>query len=186
MNNLYPTPVMLDKISNTEILNETILQILSLTDLDQPEPEFDNEDIFEVGGTILKEFQNEIVLPTYEKYLNNVLNISLNEFEHVVKGWVTIPSNGYTNPAHNHPEASFSAVFYLLNEDLKVGGELCMLDPRSNANRAYTRRLRTMFSTTSYIPNSGDIVVFPSYLFHYTTPFKGKIRLAIATDLYLS
>ena len=187
MNSLYTTHVLLDKILDNKLLNETVVNLLSLTDLDDPPPEFDNEDIFEIGGSVLAQFRDEIVLPAYEKYLSTVLKMSLIEFNYTVKGWPTIPSTGYANPTHNHPEASFSAIFYLMTEELNVGGDLCLLDPRSNANRAYTSKLRSsMFLTTSYTPISGDIIIFPSYMFHYTTPFKGNVRLAVATDLYLS
>jgi len=35
------------------------------------------------------------------------------------------------------------------------------------------------------MPSSGEYIIFPSYIYHYTLPFSGALRLAVPVDLFL-
>ncbi|GAC1498722.1 MAG: hypothetical protein NVS1B6_04740 [Steroidobacteraceae bacterium] len=94
--------------------------------------------------------------------------------------------------AHNHPLASWSAVYCVRSGEAVPGqpdsGVLRFLDTRQGANayedpanahlhRAYALRPLEMRLT------AGQMVVFPSYLFHEVAPFYGRdTRITVATN----
>ena len=96
--------------------------------------------------------------------------------------------------AHHHPMASWSAV-YCVREGEKTpdhpdSGVLRFFDPRSGAN-AYAdpanSRLRPAFALRPIEMRlaAGQLVVFPSYLFHEVTPFSGRdLRITVATNCW--
>jgi hypothetical protein len=85
------------------------------------------------------------------------------------------------NP-HNHSGASLSGVFYLMFEENESGGKIIFQDPRFNANRGYKLNFNKWFQDLKIMPVSGDLLIFPSYLYHYTEIFTGHVRLALAVD----
>jgi hypothetical protein len=100
------------------------------------------------------------------------------------KSWLTGAFCNYFIPTHNHAGSHLSAVFYVFSEEQDKGGELILFDPRSNANRGFINEFQNSFKYESFTPKTGDAIVFPSFLYHQTTPFLGKIRLAIAVDFF--
>ena len=85
-------------------------------------------------------------------------------------------------PKHNHSGSHLSAVFYLLCEE-KNGGNIVLHDPRTNANRGYIDEFQSMFEKIKFTPSSGDVLIFPSFLYHNVETFNGKMRLAMPVDL---
>lgn len=95
---------------------------------------------------------------------------------------------------HNHPNASWSAVYCVrageVAADEPDSGLLRFFDPRSGAN-AYadptTARLRPAFAFRPIELRlaPGQVVVFPSYLFHEVLPFYGSdLRITVATNCW--
>jgi uncharacterized protein (TIGR02466 family) len=98
--------------------------------------------------------------------------------------------------AHNHPMASWSAVYCVKTgmrpDDQPGSGVLRLFDPRSGAG-AYrdpaNERLHPAFSLRSIDLRleEGQVVVFPSYLFHEVTPFYGSdTRITVATNCWFA
>ena len=98
--------------------------------------------------------------------------------------------------SHNHPMASWSAV-YCVRAGERVaehpdGGVLRFFDPRQGAN-AYSDpanaglRRGLALGTIERRLIEGQVVVFPSYLFHEVTPFYGKdLRITVATNCWFT
>jgi Putative 2OG-Fe(II) oxygenase len=96
--------------------------------------------------------------------------------------------------AHNHPLASWSAVYCVRpGERLPnrpESGILRLLDTRAGANGyldAANRRLRAPFALEAreIRLDEGQVVVFPSYVFHEVTPFYGRdVRITVATNCW--
>jgi len=96
--------------------------------------------------------------------------------------------------AHNHPLASWSAVYCVRGgetvPDQPDSGVLRLLDPRQGAD-AYTDPANTPLHP-AYIPGpleirlqAGQMVVFPSYLFHEVAPFYGRdTRITVASNCW--
>ena len=96
--------------------------------------------------------------------------------------------------SHNHPMASWSAVYCVRRGETPAAhpgsGVLRLFDPRGGVN-AYrdpgNQRLKAEFAPTvlelELAP--GQAVVFPSYLFHEVAPFYGRdLRITVATNCW--
>jgi uncharacterized protein (TIGR02466 family) len=96
--------------------------------------------------------------------------------------------------AHNHPLASWSAVYCVrAGEEAPEhpgSGVLRFLDPRQGAD-AYSdpanAQMRPVFALRPLEVRlaAGELVVFPSYLFHEVAPFYGRdTRITVATNCW--
>ena len=182
---LWPNPVIINSINNKKILENFTSSIFEDSNLDVPPSEMQDICIFENGPEAFKQFRDEIVLPAFKEYFD-LIEIDINKFSNrKVTGWITGAKKGYMIPPHNHSGASLSAIFYILNEEKDKGGELVLQDPRNNANRGYKEEFKFLFGDKKYMPSSGEYIIFPSYIYHYTLPFNGSLRLAVPVDLFL-
>jgi hypothetical protein len=103
-------------------------------------------------------------------------------------GWITTLGTGNFNSPHIHPRSTISGIYYvktppeiLYNEQGNFSGWLAFMDPRSNS------QIWPISSHLNYFyvpPVEGSIVLFPSYLQHFVSPFnvEGE-RTAIAFNL---
>jgi uncharacterized protein (TIGR02466 family) len=108
--------------------------------------------------------------------------------------WFHISRHAGSFIAHNHPLASWSAVYCVRAGESVAGqpdsGVLKFLDTRQGADayldpanatlhRAYALRAVEMRLT------AGQLVVFPSYVFHEVAPFYGRdTRITVATNCW--
>jgi hypothetical protein len=187
MNYLWPTKVQYNKIKDSDILDPVVQEIFNMYDLNNPPNDFaNNNGLFEKCGPELTKFKTDIVIPTFENYLNTAHNASLKEYKSFkLKAWITGTGNGYNMVYHNHSGAAFSAVFYLLAEEKQAGGSIVFSDPRSNCNRGYDSNLSKEFENIFHLPSTGDVLVFPSFLYHYVNPYYSKFRIAMPVDLFI-
>jgi uncharacterized protein (TIGR02466 family) len=98
--------------------------------------------------------------------------------------------------AHNHPLASWSAVYCVrAGEAVPTqpdSGLLRFFDPRAGADGFLdpsNARLHRAFALRALEVRlaEGQLVVFPSYLFHEVTPFYGRDRrITVATNCWFS
>jgi uncharacterized protein (TIGR02466 family) len=103
--------------------------------------------------------------------------------------------NGYF-VAHNHALASWSAV-YCVNEGVdaagaSTGGLLRLFDTRTGAD-AYLDRANQQLRQPFIVGDlelqlrAGQLVVFPSYLFHEVTPYYGaSTRITVASNCWFT
>jgi uncharacterized protein (TIGR02466 family) len=110
--------------------------------------------------------------------------------------WFHITRYAGSFVAHNHPLASWSAVYCVRAgqevQEHPQSGLLRFFDPRQGAN-AYldpaNQHLHPPFALRSldFRLAAGDLVVFPSYLFHEVTPFYGAdMRITVATNCWFA
>jgi hypothetical protein len=96
--------------------------------------------------------------------------------------------------AHNHPLASWSAVYCVRAgqrlPDQPGNGVLRFLDPRAGADGyvdAGNRALRPAFALAprEVRLEEGQLIVFPSFVFHEVTPFYGRdTRITVASNCW--
>lgn len=108
--------------------------------------------------------------------------------------WYHITRYAGSFVAHNHPLASWSAVYCVrageTPADRPGSGLLRFLDTRAGAGSfldAGNRALRPPFATGSREVRleAGQIVVFPSYVIHEVSPFYGRdTRITVATNCW--
>ena len=110
--------------------------------------------------------------------------------------WFHITRNAGSFVAHNHPMASWSAVYCVRAggpvPEEPGSGLLRLFDPRYGAGAyrdAANSSLHQLFAPAplDFRLSDGQIVVFPSYLFHEVTPFYGSdTRITIATNCWFA
>jgi uncharacterized protein (TIGR02466 family) len=110
--------------------------------------------------------------------------------------WFHITRHAGSFVAHNHPMASWSAVYCVRagEEALQSpeSGVLRVFDPRQGAD-AYSDPANSQLSPSFALRSlefrlaAGDLVVFPSYLFHEVTPFYGRdTRITVASNCWFT
>ena len=110
--------------------------------------------------------------------------------------WFHITESGGQFQPHNHPNASWSAVYCVdpgCSQDSTVGGQTGQLvfnDPRVAAamhldslNRRLHRDLA--FDGAKYQLAAGDLTIFPSFLQHFVEPYVGETpRITVAANFW--
>lgn len=183
INNLWPTHVLLDIVSDKDLNNQIVTELLMNKDsLGDP----DTENLFDLDNLIIDRFKKEIVIPAFDRYLKEAMNSSLSNYpDFELRAWVTGWSSGYRLKLHNHRGSEFSSVFYIISEEQSAGGDIVFVDPRSNANRGYDLNLKKHFDDVVYQPRSGEFLIFPSFLYHQVIPYYSNLRMAIPVDIFL-
>lgn len=138
-----------------------------------------------ITSAMLKEVPKaiyDLALKYFDDYLKEVVGLSLYDYKaYRLDSWI----NRYENTDmeyHTHNGSHLSAVFYLVVEG--DGGEITFYDPRFFAARGYDMNFRKLHSNFVLKPNSGDFVIFPSFLYHSVKVSKG-FKISIPVDLFL-
>ena len=160
LNLLYPTAVSKSRI----ILDEDKMLL----------PAFEKN---EVSDSL-----KEIMVEEFDDYLTH-FGKTLNDWHHYqVKSWVNKYEHGAPGmEAHTHAGSHLSAIVIL---EAGSGGEIVFYDPRNFASRGYDLQFRSMFEPTVYHPKQGDVIIFPSFLYHSVRATQ-HLRISAAFDLYL-
>lgn len=170
-----------------DISDRMVQTILQEYDLFNAPGDFGSVNILDNPHEVIQEFKNTVVYPAFNTFLRHTLDKSIEEDwrGHKVHGWIAGHGNGYSLNHHNHRGSQLSAVFYLMCDAQDKGGQIVFTDPRQNANRGYDTTFQTWFKPLEITPTNGDIVVFPSYLYHFVTTYQSNIRIALPVDLFL-
>ena len=170
---LFPTPVFHYKLENYEEINKELKKyILDLKKKDKTGQLKSNK-----GGwhSPFFDLKNEIPMKFFNKIKNFLEKIIKNEM-----GWEYIPNNvritsmwsiinkkGDFNIQHNHPNAYFSAAYYVKcpvnsgNINFHEGNEAKLI---RHPNIKKFTEMSAM--KTSLEPKEGDLFVFPAYFYH--------------------
>lgn len=185
LHSLWATPVMRFKIQDINITNQFIQYLFTNINVQKPPCDSEKHDIIRDGNEVCQAFKEQVIDPAFDTYIKAISNESLADFENYKYQTSIRPvGKGSVIGCHNHHTSVVSAVFYLLCDEQDKGGTIKLLDPKTNAERGYNGHFPMLFKSEEFIPNTGDILMFPSYLYHYTSQFMGSVRLLLAVDLY--
>jgi len=185
MNLLYPTPVQYTTMQNDMIRQQAVDALMINVDLAQPTKEKFGENLLDLNLPELDQWVDHEVYPAFDQYLVETTGRHISDFHsYKFKSWLTGTQGNYHLILHNHSGSHYSGVFYLLSEESSQGGQLIFCDPRSNANRGYDHKQK-QFDYTHIQPKTGDVYIFPSYLYHFVMPYTGTLRLCLPVDLFL-
>ena len=108
--------------------------------------------------------------------------------------WFHITRHAGSFISHNHPMASWSAVYCVRAGEAVPGrpdsGLLRLFDPRQGAHAFRDPANANLRPAFAHHPlelrlAEGQMVVFPSYLYHEVTPFYGRdLRITVATNCW--
>ena len=115
----------------------------------------------------------------------------------VATAWANVSRAGHFNKPHAHGGAFWSAVYWVEDggaaDDPGLGGLLQISDPRGVLPLMAAPHLRFALddclsdgSARSIQPQAGTLVLFPSWLVHEVTPYRGdKPRISVAFNFAL-
>jgi uncharacterized protein (TIGR02466 family) len=101
--------------------------------------------------------------------------------------WATICRSGAYHAPHSHPESAWSGVYYVdagsRSTERPLSGVLEFLDPRAGAE-AVSAPGDPYGAPVRVEPESGLLVVFPSWLYHWVHPYVGStLRIAVSFNI---
>jgi uncharacterized protein (TIGR02466 family) len=171
---LFPTPIgiynlldnsLCEKYSNlilndyrSQIINKTSTAITTRDDLH-------NQDVFK--GII------EIINPIVDDFSEEILGLEKNSLM-MTAMWSNIRYSGSKHHVHQHPNSFLSGVLYLSVSESIDPGNIFFVDPRPAKNMfhgIFTKQSPISDRTWWYIPKTGVMLLFPSWLEHGTDEY---------------
>jgi len=179
LNNCWTTPIYKTSITKEEC--ESLIQsVMIYENVDKPQSDF-NDTTLTNSIPLLKKLARQ----KYSEFFKNVFGMNLEDFDYGFKSWLTGSKGRYSMDLHNHSGAPWVAVFYILAEETDKGGEFIAYDPRTNANRGFTKEFTFMFNPVEFLPQTGDVVIMPGFVYHAVRQYESSLRLAIPVDLFI-
>ncbi len=198
---LFATPFVIDRLQSPEgirVLREAILaekerdagvQISNLGGWHS------NTKMLEWGGEAARALAFK-AMQMADASTVNVAKEQGHEYDWRPEMWANVSGKGNANQYHTHPGSYWSAVAYIDDgyegsSDPGLGGELQLYDPRMPMVRMASIDLRTKDASGNperneplVRPQTGLIVMFPSWLQHAVRPFHGSgTRISVAINL---
>lgn len=131
---------------------------------------------------LLARLREEVVLPQALAYMAESWDYHLTTEQLRYRSWFNGETHGRGLSWHHHPNAQLSTVLYLKAED----GPITFMDPRGNACRGYPSEIIAQhFNNQTLHIETGDLVIFPSYLAHLVEPYRPVLRIVMATDFFI-
>ena len=171
---LFPVPIFHYKIKNFKEINKELLNyILELQKKDQIGNNRSNK-----GGWHSPNFDlvNEgPPINFINKFKDFLKNIITNEFgweylpnkQRIVAMWAIINKKNSYNVMHNHQNCYLSSAYYVKKP--QNSGDITFFDPTEAKTYRFPEKERnTNYSTQTVTikPEEGDLLIFPSYLYH--------------------
>ncbi len=170
---LFPSPIFHLKVKNYKEVNDELKSyILDLKTKDNKgqkksnyggwhSPFFNQEDKpLQKFIEIVKNFLKEIIV--------NEMGWEYNaEKVHIAVMWSIINKKNSFNIQHNHPNSFLSAAYYIQTSE--NSGSINFFDPKEQKNIRYPKIknfTELSAAVTSLEPKEGDLLIFPSYLYH--------------------
>jgi uncharacterized protein (TIGR02466 family) len=104
------------------------------------------------------------------------------------EAWANVARAGSYAKPHVHPNSNLSAVYYVAAGDApeaSPSGVIEFLDPRGRPNMFVTEGTLSL-DAYRVTPQSGLLLMFPSWLYHYVHPYQGTTpRICVAFNLTL-
>jgi uncharacterized protein (TIGR02466 family) len=171
---LFPTPVFHFRVENYQKLNTELENyILNLRKKDEKGQkksnaggwhsqffDLNNDNTAKKFAKISEEFYKKVIINEMGwKYDSNKVKMEAM--------WSIINKKGSFNIQHNHPNAYLSSAYYVRHPE--KSGSIKFFDPREQKNIRYPKiKNYTDISAviTEITPKEGDLLIFPSYLYH--------------------
>jgi uncharacterized protein (TIGR02466 family) len=124
----------------------------------------------------------------YKAHTGKVRGVNQEKFDFKLWGWYTILSEHGWNSPHIHPRSLISGVFYVKTPDTvqnntarNYSGWFGLSDPRQGSQQW---PLSEQMTHVYIQPQEGTLILFPSYLTHFVSPFNSKeSRISIAFNI---
>jgi len=132
-----------------------------------------------VGVDALIEFRNQYITPHVKDYFKEHWGSEMDVSELSVGMWAVCNTGSEGLEMHNHEWGLLTTVYYPLDSDSCI----VMADPRHNANRGYPADIANgHFAKLRIAPKAGDLLLFPSFVYHQVSPGKPGMRIALVNN----
>lgn len=189
--NLFAIPVIRIPITDIDYYNKIQIELKNVIEIIK-----NNDDFSNVSYYANKKYENKEYnfLKKYncinlEKQINISLEIYLNTLRlnyqgnfNIVNSWLNIIHSNDHHEAHSHPGHTISGVYYFrVNEQQ---GGICFKNPNTIITFGQFPQGCASPMTTTIIPDDGDIILFPSWLEHFTRKNNtNEDRISIAFNI---
>jgi uncharacterized protein (TIGR02466 family) len=200
---LFPTPVVMATMPDAEALNAELKRIILAREEVNESVERSNRggwqsswDLHEWGGGPMQK------VLAYARSIVDDITVDRVGKKHTIAWryncWANINRSGHGNQFHTHPGALWSVSYYVddggTGADPSLGGEFEIQDPRGVATVMYAPQLTFpgpdgagLGESQRLNPQSGMLLVFPSWLSHGVCPYRGtRERISIAINFSLA
>ena len=171
---LFPTPVFHFRVENYQELNiELENYILNLKKKDEKGQKKSNAGGWHshnfdlTNDNTAKKFA-KIFEKFYKKVIISEMGWKYNSDKVKIEGmWSIINKKGSFNIQHNHPNAYLSSAYYVKHPE--KSGSIKFFDPREQKSIRYPKIKKygeLSAATVEIAPKEGDLLIFPSYLYH--------------------
>ena len=171
---LFPTPVFHFRVENYQELNiELENYILNLKKKDEKGQKKSNAGGWHshnfdlTNDNTAKKFA-KIFEKFYKKVIIDEMGWKYNSDRVKIEGmWSIINKKGSFNIQHNHPNAYLSSAYYVKHPE--KSGSIKFFDPREQKSIRYPKIKKygeLSAATVEIEPKEGDLLIFPSYLYH--------------------
>ena len=192
--NLFPVPIFHYKVENYKEINEELINyILKLKKKDKIGNNRSN-----IGGWHSPNFdlvKEETQIHFINKFKDFLKNIIINEFgweylpnkQRIVAMWAIINKKNSFNIMHNHQNCYLSGSYYVKKPE--KSGDISFFDPVEPKTYRYPEKEKGTFHSNQVVtlkPEEGDLLVFPSYLYHSVQPnLSDEDRVVISFNIDL-
>jgi len=180
--NAFATPIALRRFRRASEINDRLHQIICEMAVQAPSDDAGRAHKggwYSRGGFLARpEPEVKILADYFRRSLRDYLAAILSEEAAKAKQlnfhtWVAITRSGDYQTPHVHPQSQISGVYYVRVPKgvKKPQGTLSLMTPVGEQELGFFKEISA--TNMQIEPNAGDLVIFPSYLRHYTHPFYG-------------
>lgn len=180
--NAWSTPIFHDNIGGETIVDELLDLIQNHCLADQCNFQHSNgnaediiEEFFQSQHPSVLEFKEIWVMP----WVHNMLLETYGRLYDNIQlfGWVNYFKNNTCVTVHHHDNKLLTGCFYLKTYETIPGGHIIHHDPKFNSYMNNFSQKPEKDMHISHWPKKGDVVIFPSYVWHETTPWGHELGL---------
>ena len=199
---LFPTPLVIARLDDAERLNGTLARLVRERSKSHPSVTRSNQGGWQSDTDFLDWSGPEgaAVIDAAKQLGNKITavkqgeSLQRTELPWKVNAWANLNAPGHANEMHTHAGSYWSGAYYVddgMDGTADAGGEFEILDPRGVTPIMYAPHLKIAISAcltaglSEYAaPRSGQIFMFPAWLFHGVRPYRGnRTRISIAFNL---
>ncbi|MCF6274938.1 MAG: 2OG-Fe(II) oxygenase family protein [Robiginitomaculum sp.] len=200
---LFSTPMLTTFVDGAEQLNEALKRLIYAKEKQSTGVRYSNYGGWQSLDDMMIWAPNEsaqllqTAIANITPYTTDIHPAGKRDFEFDANMWANINRKGDANNAHTHPGCLWSCVYYVDDGNdgaTDTGGELTLEDPRFPMNTMYIPSLvlrgpdgEPQKPQHKIKPQSGMMVLFPSWLRHSVRPYLGnKDRISVAFNLMVN
>lgn len=193
---LFPSPVFKFKVPNSETLNPLLLGLAHKMREESEGVNKSNRLGWHSGGNLWNTNAppvlqlREHVLEAIRQSMGRIgTGMNPEDYRLSLNGWMNLnPTHGYNSP-HLHPGNQWSGVYYVSQPEIEEGdsGKIEFIDPRGDIQLMRILKSNVFNNKIRFRPDPGDLIVFPSYLWHWVHPNESdEERMSIAWNAHFT